>query len=293
LALRRGIAVLQRHGDASAIAGPTIRDCAVGLVRATAEQELAIECTDGSVQVDGVVLFAIGTGEAPFGLLAAAGIGTLCVPQGLREAEAERLVRALAALDAEAPWLALDAAGIPALHWRAAGIGGDAAAAVPNHDLPPPSPSAQHWAPVVARAQLANLPFAAVRLVLEALAQAELDLPAPTAATLAALHRALPDLTHRMLQNGDAPGLAWVLEQGLASRGVPPELARDLHAAIAARCTTAWFAAQTAAGQPVADLAALAMQLGAAALRDFAAAAAASGAPLPAGLAELLSLPER
>ncbi|MBL8722882.1 MAG: hypothetical protein JNK49_02495 [Planctomycetes bacterium] len=285
VALRHGLAVLLRHGGEAAIADPTVRDCAAGLVRATAHQELAIECTDGRVAIDGVELFSTTPGEVPFDVLAAAGIGILCLPQGLDEAEAERLVRALATLDPEQPWLALDTAAIPALHWRAASsAGGDRAAATIG--LPPPGPAAQQYAPVLARAQLTNLPWSAARLILE-----DLDRLDPEQATAAALRRALPDLAQRMLRHGDAQGLTWLLEQLPAAPGVPAALANTVQELVARECNAAWFGSRTAAGCPIADLAALAMHLGAAALHDCAAAAAAAGTPLPPGLRTLLELP--
>lgn len=290
-----GLVALRRHGLGGAIAEATIRHCATLLAGATAAGELELTFGNGAVAVDGEELGRYAPGEPPFGALAQAGVGALVLPRGLDTAAAERWLIDLANLDPADPLAAIDASAQAGCHWRAAGVAERTAEGRDAIGLPPPGPNAARFQPLVARALAANLPLEAARLLLADLA--DLGAPeepeppgAPSATTRARqrLLQPLPQLADRMIRSGDAPALAWLLEQLQGTPGLPAAAIDAVRLQIAEQCDAAWFTAQWSR-QPTPDaLVALALQLGAPAVHDLATAAATHRASLPDWLLQLV-----
>lgn len=285
--LRRTVRTLRQHEAAPRLCAEALAGCVRDLVAAAAPGPIALRLAAGSVSCGDEPLLAYLPGELPFGALAAAGIGELVVPEALDEAAAERLVRALATAapagdpDADAAE-ALRAADVPGLQFRAAAVAPPDDAPGERPDwwlLPPPGPAARALRPLIERDRDANLPAAAVRLLL-----ADLD----GAAGPSALPRLLEGLAAALLVRGDAGTLAALLEQTDRHPAVPADVAARLRDRAAAACGGEWLAQQLERPGQLQHLVALAMQLGERPLQHLAAAAAAAGQPLPAWLLEFV-----
>lgn len=285
--LHRAVRTLRQHRGELRLGQDAVARSVAALQEATADRPLRLQFGAGHVAVDGEDVLPFAPGEAPFGSLAAAGVGELLLARGVGGPTLEQLVHLLASAtettDSEHDVAAdLRAAELPGVEVHAATrLTDDGPGPGLRQDwwlLPGQPLRSQALQALAERDREANLPALAARLLFH-------DLDEEVRPDRAAL---LGGLVSAMLQRGDAASVAWVLERAQQHPSVPAAVAHGLRGRAAAAFLGDWLPTQFGPGVRLQGLVALAMQLGDECLPHLVQAAAAADHPLPGWLLEFL-----
>ncbi len=285
MALHQALRVLRQYPANTALVRTALRRCCDALQLATAAAPLTLVLHDGSLRVDDEVLLTFAPGDVPFGPLRHAGVGEHELAAGIPAADAEALVRRLAAVtDDDDPERAVHAVvgGDTLAHVRVHAANAPAVADAGDTDgwpLPPPAAGSPALQAFVARDLACNLPALAAQQYLD-------DVSAGCTDGGASLGRLLA----RMLDARDLSTASWLLAEVDHHDGLPAALRARLRAQAARRADDDWLRAQLDRGSrdELMNLAAFVMQLGGDVAARFAGQVAAAVHPFSRWLGELL-----
>jgi hypothetical protein len=290
VALQQAVLTRRRHPgherlwrSAAAAAAAAVRSAAGG-------RALRLAITRDEVRQGGAVLLHHAADEAPFGLLAAAGIGALEFAPDVDERTLALWIDRLAAAPRHLgpdrdPALMLDAEPLPGVRHLVATTASTptVARSTPPPDwwlLPEPDPACAGLHDLVDRDEDANLPAVAARIVLADLDEHATAGNVPTGV--------LTGLFAAMLARGDASACTWLLEAAQHHAAVPADDALRLRDLAAQAFYGAWLRDRLAAATDaeLRPLLAMAMQLGDDGVQHLVHAATAAGCALPPWLRE-------